>query len=223
MAVSRSFPLIDSLLGNGVPSETAKIPTTFFEETLTEAYGFRRIAGVDEAGRGPLAGPVVAAAVILIPGTTLEGVRDSKLLSAGMREKLFEEIRACAMAVGVGIVGPEIIDALNIRQAALQAMKRAVQDLPELPDFCIVDGVDEIPINIPQGPVVKGDRRCLSVAAASIIAKVTRDRIMLNYHGQYPAYGFDRNKGYGTKLHREALKRVGPSPVHRKTFRGVLL
>ncbi len=222
MAVPRLFPLFDKLAEKGMPPETTKNPSSYFEEQLAEAYGFQRIAGVDEAGRGPLAGPVVAAAVVLPSGIKLKGVKDSKLLNPETRERLFEEIRVRARGVGVGIVGPEAIDSLNIRQATLLAMKQAVRDLPEPPDFCIVDGVDEIPINIPQGPVIKGDRRCLSVAAASIIAKVTRDRIMLDFHSQYPGYGFDGNKGYGTKRHREALKQIGPSPVHRKTFRGVL-
>jgi len=222
VAVPRLLPLFEILTEKGAPPVTTQTPSFYFEDKLADAYGFRRVAGVDEAGRGPLAGPVVAAAVILPAGITLKGVKDSKLLNAETRERLFGEIHARARGVGIGIVGPEAIDTLNIRQATLLAMERAVRDLPESPDFCIVDGVDEIPINIPQGPMVKGDRRCLSVASASVIAKVTRDRIMLDFHSRYPGYGFDGNKGYGTKQHREALKKIGPSPVHRKTFRGVL-
>ncbi len=186
-----------------------------------EAYGFRTIAGIDEAGRGPLAGPVVAAAVVLHIDTYPAGIRDSKRLSSRQRDLLFNQIRAQAAGIGVGMVGPEEIDKLNIRRASLLAMKKAVEALPLRPDFCVVDGIDKIPLSLPQGTLVGGDRRCLSVAAASIIAKVTRDRLMREYHERYPNYGFDRNVGYGTKQHREALRRLGPTPLHRKTFRGV--
>ncbi|RTZ93215.1 MAG: ribonuclease HII [Deltaproteobacteria bacterium] len=203
-------------------ADIEKSPSFFFEKAIRKAYGTRYIAGVDEAGRGPLAGPVVAAAVILPLDGNFPGIDDSKRLTAIKRERLFGEIHAHALGVGVGIVSHEEIDALNIRRATLLAMKKAVQALPVTPDFCLVDGRDEIPLAVPQSPLVKGDQKSLSVAAASIIAKVTRDRIMLAYHEQFPDYGFDRNMGYGTRQHRDALKRVGPSPIHRKSFRGVL-
>ncbi len=195
--------------------------TPSIEKALSRAYGFRAIAGIDEAGRGPLAGPVVAAAVVLRMDSYPEGIRDSKRLSPRKREVLFEEITSRAVGVGVGIVGPRQIDTLNIRRATLLAMQRAVEALPVKPDFCVIDGIDEISLPLPQSSLVKGDCRCLSVAAASIIAKVVRDRMMQAYHGKYPGYGFDRNMGYGTKRHREALRRQGPCPIHRHTFRGV--
>ncbi len=222
MAPAFSLPLFRSLDRDGEDAGASSRPTFRFEKALREACGFRRIAGIDEAGRGPLAGPVVAAAVILPINEDFPGIDDSKRLTPAKRERLFDVIQTRALGVGVGIVGPEEIDTLNIRRAALLAMKKAVEALPEAPDFCLVDGRDEAPIAIPQSPLVKGDRRSLSVAAASIIAKVTRDRIMLAYHARYPDYGFDRNMGYGTRQHRAALKRVGPSPIHRRSFRGVL-
>ncbi len=205
--------------------ETARSPaslTPVIEKTLSKTYGFQHIAGIDEAGRGPLAGPVVAAAVIFPLEKYPKGIQDSKRLSPRKRETLYDEICMGAAAIGIGVVGPEKIDILNIRQATLLAMKKAVISLSIRPDFCIVDGVDEIPYHLPQSPLVGGDRRCLSVAAASILAKVTRDRIMVAYHKIYPAYGFNQNMGYGTKQHREALKCLGPSPIHRRTFRGVV-
>ena len=214
-------PLFPFLLQGGKATRPSTSLTPFIERAILKAYGFKYIAGIDEAGRGPLAGPVVAAAVILRLDETPVGIRDSKRLSAKRREALFDAIHSHAAGIGVGIVGPKEIDVINIRQATLLAMKKAVGALPTAPEFCIVDGIDEIPLSIPQSPLVGGDRRCLSVAAASIIAKVTRDRIMLDYHKKYPGYGFDRNMGYGTKQHREALTRLGPSPIHRRTFRGV--
>jgi len=222
MKAAPSFQLFRDLLGGRKTADSPGIPTIFFEKTITEAYGFTRIAGIDEAGRGPLAGPVVAAAVILPLTNAPPGIQDSKRLTAKKRESLFAEIQGHALGIGVGIVGPDEIDTLNIRKATLLAMKKAVKALPVSPDFCIVDGIDEIPIATPQSPLIGGDRRCLTVAAASIIAKVTRDRIMLDYHEKYPDYGFDQNMGYGTKQHREALKRIGPSPIHRRSFRGVV-
>ncbi len=216
-----SPPLLPFLLQGGEATRPSASLTPFIERAILKAYGFKHIAGIDEAGRGPLAGPVVAAAVILRLNEAPAGIRDSKRLSAKKREALFDAIHSHAAGIGVGIVGPKKIDVLNIRQATLLAMKRAVDALPTVPEFCIVDGIDEIPLSIPQSSLVGGDRRCLSVAAASIIAKVTRDRIMLDYHKKYPGYGFDRNMGYGTKQHREALIRLGPSPIHRRTFRGV--
>ncbi len=222
MKSAPSLPLFRALSWEGGAADTSDLPSFHLEKAVQASYGFRHIAGVDEAGRGPLAGPVVAAAVILPLDQDFPGIDDSKRLSAKKRERLFEEIHAAAIGVGVGMVGPGEIDALNIRKASLLAMKKAVMALPAAPDFCLVDGRDEIPFAIPQAPVIKGDRRSLSVAAASIIAKVTRDRLMCAYHEQYPGYGFDRNMGYGTRQHREALKRIGPSPIHRRSFRGVL-
>ncbi len=215
--------LFPFLVAGGKGADFSSVLTPHIEQALARAYGFKTIAGIDEAGRGPLAGPVVAAAVILDLNAFPAGIHDSKRLSAKARETLFDEIHAQAVAVGVGIVGPDRIDALNIRKATLLAMKQAVEALPVKPEFCVVDGIDEIPIPVPQHPLVGGDRRCLSVAAASIIAKVTRDRLMRAYHERYPEYGFDRNMGYGTKQHREALKRLGPTPIHRRSFRGVLV
>jgi len=222
MTAASLHPLFPTLFREEKEAAASHSPTFRIETTLHASYGFDRIAGIDEAGRGPLAGPVVAAAVILPLGEDFPGIDDSKRLSAAARERLFAVIQARALGVGMGIVGPEEIDTLNIRRAALLAMKKAVQALPEPPDFCLVDGRDEIPVAIPQGPLIKGDQRSLSIAAASIVAKVTRDRIMRAYHERYPVYGFDRNMGYGTRQHREALKRFGPTPIHRRSFRGVL-
>ncbi len=222
MTAVLSLPLFHSLAGKGGAVDTSSSPSFRIEKTIQEAYGAQRIAGIDEAGRGPLAGPVVAAAVILPMDEDFPGIDDSKRLSSAARERFFAAIHARALGVGVGIVGPNEIDTLNIRRAALLAMKKAVAALPHLPDFCLVDGRDEVPVAVPQSPIIKGDQKCLSIAAASIIAKVTRDRIMRAYHEQYPGYGFDRNMGYGTRQHREALKRLGPSPIHRRSFRGVL-
>lgn len=218
-----SYLLFQSLLQEKGADNPSLTPNNHFESAIADALGYRLIAGIDEAGRGPLAGPVVAAAVILRFDDVPQGIRDSKLLTAKKRETLFAEIQSRSLGVGVGIVGPEEIDIINIRQATLLAMKKAVDAIPVLPEYCIVDGIDDIPIAIPQSHLVGGDRRCLTVAAASIIAKVTRDRIMIDYHEKYPEYGFDKNMGYGTKQHRDALKRVGPSPIHRRSFRGVVL
>lgn len=182
--------------------------------------GVRSVAGIDEAGRGPLAGPVVAAAVILgerVP----EGIDDSKKLSPARRERLHDEIRATALTVGVGIVDAGEIDRLNILQATLLAMRRAVDSLSIPADHLLVDGNHPIPGFSSQTTVVGGDARFLPIAAASIIAKVTRDRIMDELHRLYPAYGFDRHRGYGTRHHLDAIARHGVSPVHRTTFAGV--
>lgn len=185
--------------------------------------GYQAVAGVDEAGRGPLAGPVVAAAVVLEPGTVLPGVDDSKRLNARQREAAYALIRERARAVGVGIVGPERIDAVNIRNAALEAMAAALAEVQQaLPvDFVLVDGNVPLPHHAgPQRAVVGGDRKVLSVAAASIVAKVIRDRLALEWDREYPMYGFARNKGYGTPEHIAALMRWGPCPLHRRTFLG---
>jgi len=193
----------------------------FSYETKAKRQGCRRIAGIDEAGRGPLAGPVVAAAVILPGDCRLEGVRDSKKLSPAMREKLFPLIRQTAVAFGIAVVEVEIIDAINILQATRLAMQRAVEQLSGPPDFLLIDGNRRIDSPIGQRTIVGGDNRSRSIAAASVLAKVTRDRLMMQYHGQYPQYTFDRHKGYGTRLHRDRIKTFGPCPIHRRTFKGV--
>lgn len=195
------------------------LPTWRFEENAY-CLGFTRIAGLDEAGRGPLAGPVVAAAVILPPSNVPFGLKDSKLLTHHARERLFHEL-ASIPTVGIGIVSNEIIDQINILQATRQAMVLAVKELKQQPDYLLIDGPISLDLRIPQQGIIKGDRLSLSVAAASVIAKVTRDRIMQDLHVTYPQYGFDRNKGYPTKKHFEAIATHGPCPAHRKSFRGV--
>jgi ribonuclease HII len=180
--------------------------------------GLGRLAGVDEAGRGALAGPVVAAAVILRDGRPIRGVTDSKRLSRQRREALYGRIVEEALAVGVGVVQAGVIDTRNILQATLLAMERAVIDLRVAPDGIIVDGLAIPQVAVPAFPVPGGDLECPSVGAASIVAKVTRDRIMRTYHQRYPAYGFDRHKGYGTAAHLRAIAEHGLSPIHRRTF-----
>ncbi len=187
-------------------------------EKIAYQEGYQLIAGVDEAGRGPLAGPVVAAAVILPPDYVNDEINDSKQLSAGKREKLYETINKDAVAIGIGIVDTEVIDNLNILQASLQAMREAVLELSTSPDYLLIDGLHKIPLITPQKPLVKGDSLSISIAAASIIAKVSRDRIMEMYHRQFPQYNFRQNKGYGTKEHCDAIKQFGICKVHRKSF-----
>jgi ribonuclease HII len=176
------------------------------------------IAGIDEAGRGPLAGPVVAAAVILPAGCTIEGVNDSKTLRTSERNRLAHAIRAAAVSVGVGVADHVEIDALNILHATILAMHRAIEALATKPAFLLVDGNRFSHPSLPFRTVVGGDAACFSIAAASIIAKVTRDGILENLDREYPAYGFARHKGYGTRAHIEALREHGPSPVHRRSF-----
>lgn len=176
-----------------------------------------RVAGVDEAGRGPWAGPVIAAAVILDPAQIPAGLNDSKVLSRLKREALIEPILEHAF-VGVGQASVEEIDRLNILQASLLAMRRAVSALPITPDACLVDGNRDPGLDVPTRLLVKGDAISLSIAAASIVAKVTRDRIMCDLAAAFPAYGWERNAGYGVPVHRDALQLVGISPHHRKSF-----
>jgi ribonuclease HII len=183
--------------------------------------GYRRVAGIDEAGRGPLAGPVVAAAVILPASFPVTGIDDSKRLTARRRAHLFEEIRFHAVAVGVGRVDPPLIDRLNILQASLLAMEKAVAEMPVHPDYLLIDGTFPVGTPLPQVSLPKGDARSLSIAAASIVAKVTRDRIMEAYHEEYPQFGFSRHKGYPTRAHREAIRAFGCCPIHRRSFKGV--
>lgn len=183
--------------------------------------GLTRVAGLDEAGRGPLAGPVVAAAVIMDPARRVRGVRDSKVLSPERRLELFEEIQARALGVGIGIVDHETIDRVNILEATRLAMRRALDALVPAPDFVITDFVALRDLPCPQRNLVDGDARCATVAAASIVAKVTRDRLMQEADRQFPQYGFARHKGYATPDHLAALDRHGPCPLHRRTFSGV--
>lgn len=176
------------------------------------------ICGIDEAGRGPLAGPVVAGAVILPKDEKILYVNDSKKLSEKKREMLYDEIMSRALAVGVGVVGPERIDEINILQATYEAMRMAVAQLKVQPDILLNDAVTIPDLKVRQVPIVKGDAKSISIAAASIIAKVTRDRLMREYGQVFPEYEFASNKGYGTKSHIEALKTYGPTPIHRRTF-----
>lgn len=192
-------------------------------ENEIKKRGYARIAGVDEAGRGPLAGPVCAAAVILPDGCEIEGLNDSKKLSEKKREKLFDEIKEKAFAWSAVMIDEKIIDEVNILNATFLAMNQAVDMLSEKPDYVIIDGNRIKNMEIPHETVVKGDARCKSIAAASIIAKVTRDRYMLEMAKIYPEYGFEKHKGYGTKAHYAALEEYGISPIHRKTFLKKLL
>jgi len=192
-------------------------------ENSIRRLGFSRVAGVDEVGRGCLAGPVVAAAVILEPGSRISGIRDSKLLTPMARERLYDQIVLCTETWSLGVVGPEEIDRLNIHKASLKAMRKAVVGLVPLPDFALVDGFSIPDLLIPQRGLLKADRRCTVVAAASILAKVTRDRQMLKLHELDSRYGFDRNKGYATPEHLDALTRFGHSSNHRLSFRPLSL
>lgn len=188
-------------------------------ESKARDKGYRVVAGVDEAGRGPLAGPVVAAAVVFAANTILDGLDDSKKLSPTKREELLPKIQE--MAHGVAVVSPEVIDEINILEATRLAMKKAVEKLLYSPDILLIDGNQKVDLQIEQWTIVKGDAKSFCIAAASVLAKVTRDRIMENYHHQYPQYEFSRHKGYGTQLHRDLIAQHGPCPIHRRTFRGV--
>ncbi len=190
-------------------------------ERQARRQGYSEIAGIDEAGRGPLAGSVVAAAVMLPQKVNLPHLDDSKRLSPKRREQLFDAIYGQAVSVGIGIVDPPEIDRINILQASLLAMRIAVDNLEPAPGYLLVDGIFPIRSRVPQEVIKHGDRRCLSIAAASIIAKVTRDRLMGRYDEEFPQFGFGRNKGYGTEEHRAAIRTFGCCWIHRKTFRGV--
>jgi ribonuclease HII len=190
-------------------------------EIKAVAKGYVNTAGVDEAGRGPLAGPVVAAAVIFPAKINIVGLDDSKKLSPKKREELYPQIQAEAIAYGVAIVSREVIDEINILQASRLAMKKAVEQLQPVPELLLIDGNQKIDSTLDQWAIVKGDSKSLSIAAASVLAKVTRDRIMEDYHKLYPQYEFHRHKGYGTKLHRALIEEHGPCPIHRSTFKGV--
>lgn len=193
----------------------------FEHDELCYLRGHRYIAGIDEAGRGPLAGPVVAAAVVLSRDTYIEGVNDSKRLSEGKRRKLFFEIVCKALDIGVGIVEHDRIDRINILNASKHAMIKAVEDLNKTPDFLLTDAVKLTSLNISQESIIRGDSKSAAIAAASIIAKVVRDSLMYSYHDQYPQYGFDSHKGYCTRKHVERLHIHGPCPIHRMSFKPV--
>lgn len=187
-------------------------------ENKVIASGFSAVCGVDEAGRGPLAGPVCAAAVILPPNTLIDGVNDSKKLSEKKREQLFDVIMQQSAAYCVAWASVEEIEEINILNAAMLAMKRAVEGLEFKADFALIDGNKKPPLDIPAYPIVKGDSLSMSIASASILAKVSRDRLMREYDEKYPQYQFAKHKGYGTKLHKEMLLKYGPCEIHRPSF-----
>jgi ribonuclease HII len=197
----------------------SRVPATRTLENALRRAGFVNVAGVDEVGRGCLAGPVVAAAVVLHPDRHIPGVCDSKTVPAAERDQLYDLIVRDAVAWAVGEADPSEIDLINIHQASLRAMQRAVLQLVPLPDIVLVDAFRIPDLSMPQRGVVHGDRRCSAIAAASIVAKVTRDRQMVELHGHDPRYGFDRHKGYATADHREAVAKFGYSKVHRRSFR----
>jgi len=197
---------------------------TFACERRLRQLGYERVAGTDEAGRGPLAGPVVAACVVLPDGIDVSVFRDSKILSARKREHLSVHLRESGAAIGLGIVAPEEIDRINILRASLMAMRLALDDLASRwsrPDYLLIDGIFTIDDTIPQACLKKGESKSASIAAASIIAKTTRDGIMLELSRRYPQYNFARHKGYPTKEHYEMLRQWGPCAAHRRSFRGV--
>lgn len=192
-------------------------------ENEVKGKGFKYVCGVDEAGRGPLAGPVCAAAVILHDNQIIEGVNDSKKLSEKKREVLFDIIKEQALAYSIAFATVEEIEEMNILNATMLAMKRAVEGLEVKADYALIDGNRLPSVDIPCEYVIKGDAKSMSIAAASILAKVSRDRLCYEYAQKYPQYGFDKHKGYGTKLHKEALLQYGPCEIHRMSFLGKIL
>jgi ribonuclease HII len=196
-------------------------PDTYSLERCIHQKGYKWVAGLDEVGRGPLAGPVVAACVILEEGCDYSGFVDSKSINAGKRFRLYKELQNNGAKIGVGIVSETDIDRINILQASLLAMKKAVLSMPLQPDFLLVDGNQSIPMTIPQQTLVMGESKSASIAAASIVAKVVRDELMDQYHLQYPEYNFQQNKGYATREHRQAIKIYGPCSIHRQSFKCV--
>ncbi len=203
-------------------SELLRLSAMSLCEKRLKAEGFARIAGIDEAGRGPLAGPVVAAACILPDGVFFENLNDSKQLSPQQRETLFLDITACpGLVFGIGIVDIATIDQINILQATFLAMKKAIEAMSIQPDYILIDGNQAPFFEVPTEWVVHGDRLSVSIAAASILAKVTRDRIMEKFDQEYPEYGFKQHKGYATELHLEAIRAWGPCGIHRKSFEPV--
>ena len=202
-------------------AELARIAEMSVIERRLREFGFRSIAGTDEVGRGCLAGPVVAACVILDCEPTLLGVNDSKMLDGIDRVSVCRHIVSCARAIGVGVVEPHAIDEINILRASKLAMLDAVHQLPVRPDVLLLDAVTLESLDMPQIPLIEGDKRSVSIAAASVVAKVYRDLLMESYHDRYPVYDFRHNRGYATESHQAALKVYGPSPIHRKSFEGV--
>ena len=200
--------------------ELARLEEILTYERGCWAAGYALVAGIDEVGRGPLAGPVVAAAVILPQECKIEGVNDSKKLSAAKRDELYDEIMDKAVAVGLGMASPARIDEINILQATYEAMRQAIGNLKVEPDLLLNDAVTIPEVVIPQVPIIKGDAKSVSIAAASIVAKVTRDRLMEEYDKVLPGYGFASNKGYGSAEHIKALQTLGPTPIHRRSFIG---
>lgn len=191
-------------------------------EKQARLAGNHCVVGIDEAGRGPLAGPVVAASVLLPEAVLLDGLRDSKQLTARQRDRLYDQIQQSALTYGIGIVDADQIDNHNILWATIKAMCLSVEQLDRKPDMLLIDGTATLPTQIPQQAIVRGDAICASIAAASVLAKVTRDRLMIDYAKQYPAYGFERHKGYPTQKHYAQLRSHGPCPIHRYSFRGVV-
>ena len=191
-------------------------------EREVRATGYHCIAGLDEAGRGPLAGPVVAAAVVLPADSRIPGLQDSKRLTARQREAVYNRIQQQAVAYGIGIIAHTQIDQYNILWATKEAMLNAVRQLHCAPDMLLIDGITALPSTLAQRLIIRGDACCASIAAASVLAKVTRDRLMIAYARAYPAYGFDTHKGYPTPEHYARLRRYGPCTIHRLSFRGVL-
>ena len=190
-----------------------------YEKELYKA-GYQAIAGIDEVGRGPLAGPVVAAAVILPLGCKIKGLNDSKKIPKKKHQEIYQVVMDKALAVGIGLIDNEIIDQVNIYEATKLAMKEALSKLSLKPDYLLIDAM-KLDVEIPQGSIIKGDANSLSIAAASIVAKVTRDKLMADYDKEYPGYDFAKNAGYGTKSHLQGLERNGVTPIHRKTFEPV--
>jgi ribonuclease HII len=196
-------------------------PDLWSFEKGAHAMGCEMVAGIDEAGRGPLAGPVVSAAVILPEGVELPGVDDSKKLTTKQRHRLYDRLYEVSRTIGIGVVDAAEIDRINILQATLGAMAMAVDNLNPHPEHLLIDGIFTISSDLPQQAIKKGDSCSVSIAAASIVAKVTRDRIMAQADLLFPEFGFGRHKGYPTKTHREAIQKYGCSPIHRRTFKGV--
>lgn len=191
-------------------------------EREAQVAGFYRVAGLDEAGRGPLAGPVVAAAVVLPAGCHILDLRDSKCLTPSQRDAVYRRIQHQALAYGIGMVSHTQIDQRNILWATQEAMLAAFRQLSDIPDLLLIDGITALPTAIPQRLLIGGDARCTSIAAASVLAKVTRDRLMVTFAEEYPSYGFDRHKGYPTAEHYARLRTYGPCAIHRRSFRGVV-
>lgn len=196
-------------------------PDLWIYEKKAFDRGYSRIAGIDEAGRGPLAGPVVSAAVVLPHSFSAPGITDSKKLTPKKRAELFDLIYKFAASIGIGIIDSAEIDRINILQASLLSMSIAVKNLKPSPDLLLIDGMNKISSNLPQNPITRGDSLSISIAAASIVAKETRDRLMERYDEDYPMFGFGRHKGYPTKAHKLAVKTFGPCPIHRTSFKGV--